>query len=57
MFMRALAATSLLAGLAFTATASPIDIVPVVDIPTLDFNAIEAEDLERQADGLARGMP
>ena len=53
MFMRALAATSLLAGLAFTATASPIDIVPVVDIPTLDFNAIEAEDLERQADGLA----
>ena len=53
MILRALAAAGLLAGLSFSANASPIDIVPVVDIPMLDFNAIEAEDVQRQADGLA----
>ncbi|HCA38932.1 MAG TPA: hypothetical protein DEO92_04550 [Phycisphaerales bacterium] len=53
MFMRAFAAAGLLACLPLSASASPIDIVPVVEIPTLDFNAIEAEDVQRQADGLA----
>ena len=53
MLMRALAAAGLLAGLSSFAAASPIDIVPVVEIRTLDFNAIEAEDVQRTADGLA----
>ena len=53
MFTRAFAAAGLLVCLPLPATASPIDIVPVVEIPALDFNAIEAEDVQRQADGLA----
>jgi len=54
MISRAVAASCLLVGLPLSALAeSPIEIVPVVEIPMLDFDAIELEDVAREATGMA----
>jgi len=54
MFSRAIAASCIIAGTASIALAdSPIDVVPVIDIPTIDFHAVEVEDAAREAAGLA----
>ncbi|MDP7030560.1 MAG: proprotein convertase P-domain-containing protein [Phycisphaerales bacterium] len=53
MFMRATVAATLLAGFTSTGSASPIEIVPTVELPSLDFHAVEVEDVDREAAGLA----
>ncbi|MCH2142100.1 MAG: proprotein convertase P-domain-containing protein [Phycisphaerales bacterium] len=53
MLMRALVVTGLTAGLSLAATAAPIDAVPTVSLDRLDFAALEADDMVRDAQGLA----
>ncbi|MCP4759671.1 MAG: hypothetical protein GY894_08365 [Planctomycetes bacterium] len=53
MLMRATVSVSLLAGFTLTAFASPIEIVPTVELPPIDFHAVEIEDIDREAAGMA----
>ena len=51
---RAIAASCVIAGMTAAVSAeSPIDIVPIIEIPTIDFHAVEMEDADREAAGLA----
>lgn len=53
MLMRALTAAGLTAGLALSATAGPIEMVPTIEMEPLNLAALEAEDVVRDNEGLA----
>ncbi|MDP7030408.1 MAG: proprotein convertase P-domain-containing protein [Phycisphaerales bacterium] len=53
MFTRVITVLGLVAGGTIGASASPVEIVPTIDVPSIDFHAVEVEDAVREAAGLA----